>query len=89
MMDGIFSDIKYVIIYIDDILIYLDKETPLNGIEHVVRILNNYDNEVSISECVFDVPEFDSFLFFLIKCSISSQCLKPFFKKFNEFPCPK
>lgn len=68
MMDSIFSDIKYVIIFIDDILIYLDKETLLNGIEQVVRILNNYDNEISISECVLDVPEFYSFLsfFFLL-----------------------
>lgn len=64
MMDSIFSDIKYVIIFIDDILIYLDKETLLNGIEQVVRILNNYDNEISISECVLDVPEFYSFLSF-------------------------
>lgn len=86
-MDNIFCDVNCVFTYIDDILIYSDDEkSHLEDIHTVLKKLSEYDLKISLSKCVFMVPELD-----FLGCNISCDGLKPTLSKINElneFPSP-
>lgn len=86
-MDKMFSNIKCVFIYLDDILVFSDdEESHLKDLESVFEILNKYNLKVSISKCIFRVKELD-FLGF----NVCANGLRPTAQKISElseFPYP-
>ena len=86
-MDKMFSNLKCVFIYLDDILVFSDdEESHLKDLDSVFEVFNKYNLKVSLSKCAFCVKELD-FLGF----NISADGLRPTAQKINElseFPYP-
>ena len=86
-MDKMFSNLKCVFIYLNDILVFShDEESHLKDLDSVFEVIDKYNLKVSLSKCVFYVKELD-FLGF----NVSADGLRPTAQKSNElseFPYP-
>ena len=86
-MDKIFSDCNFVFIYLDDILVFSEKEEDhVQHLNQVFKILDNNNLKVSISKCKFLAHDLE-FLGYLI----NNKGLQPTNSKkeeLNNFPIP-
>lgn len=86
-MDHIFQDLSCVFTYIDDILVFSDNnESHLKDLAKVFSKLDEYNLKISMSKCIFKVPEIE-----FLGCVICADGIKPSKVKLNElenFPYP-
>ena len=91
VMNSIFADIDYVLVYLDDILILSNNnETYEQHLEKCAKVFNKLDKvgmKVNLFKSYFLQKEIDYLGYHLIQDSIAPQTKK--WKQYTEFYCQK